>query len=309
MEEEHNETSCFIQKTTANNLLITVYFVTFFGGTTGIALMIFLITGANRLSVTITSVINLLVVHGIFIVGVPFRIVYYFQNKWPYGLFFCRVVSAMSHIHIYISFIFYVVLLTMRYVGFFKQKDSIAFYRTLHPFLVSGIVWFLVCVIILPLVFTQYGTSAPLNEKDCFQFQTEFKNRAVLIMNYIFITVIILVVSLLLAVQIFIIVNVLKKIQRPILAHQEIWVQLKSLFFILVMITCFFPFHIFRIYYMQHPKECFYYNEICLSITALSCLDFFFFAVARFYKESICCFTCISNDFEVSMINVSCISH
>ncbi|KAM5158278.1 putative G-protein coupled receptor 141 [Mantella aurantiaca] len=288
MEDENDQTSCFIQRNTANNLLIVIYFVTCIGGTTGIVLMIFLITGANRLSVTITSVINLLVAHGIFILSVPFRIVYYLQNKWPYGPIFCRVVSAMIHIHIYISCIFYMILLTMRYVGFFKQQDSIAFYRTLHPLLISGVVWFLVCVIIVPLVFTKYGTSAPFNDTECFQFQIEFQHTAVIIVNYIIITVIIVAVCLLLAVQIFIIVKILREIQRPVLAHQEIWVQIKNLFFILVMIICFFPFHIFRIYYMQHARECFYYNEICLSITALSCLDFLFFAVTRFYKKRIC---------------------
>ncbi|XP_018414273.1 PREDICTED: probable G-protein coupled receptor 141 [Nanorana parkeri] len=294
MEEEHNQTSCFIQTNTANNLLITIYFVTCIGGTSGIAFMIFMIAGANRLSVTSTSVINLLVAHAIFILSVPFRIIYYFQNKWLYGPMFCRVVSAMIHIHIYITFVFYVIMLTMRHVAFFKQKDSIVFYRTLHPLLISGVVWLVICVIILPLVFTQYGSNAPVNGSECFQFQTELKNSAVMVMNYILITVIILVGCLLLAVQIFIIVKVLRKIQSPILAHQEIWVQIKSLFLILVMITCFFPFHFFRIYYMQHAEQCFYYNEICLSITALSCLDFLFFAIPRYYKKSICCFPCIT---------------
>ncbi|XP_072268301.1 probable G-protein coupled receptor 141 [Pyxicephalus adspersus] len=290
MEEKLNQATCIIQGNTANNLLITVYFITCIGGTTGIALMIFLISGANRLSVTTTSVINLLVAHGIFILSVPFRIVYYFHNKWTYGPIFCKVVSAMIHIHIYISFIFYVIMLTMRYVAFFKQKDSISFYRTFHPILISIVVWFLICVIFLPLVFTQYGSNANFNQTECFHFQTELQNSAVKIMNYILITGVILVVCLLLAVQIFIIVKVLKNLQRPVLAHQEIWVQLKSLCFILVILICYLPFHIFRIYYMQHAKECYYYNEIVLSITALSCLDFLLFAVTRFYKKRICCF-------------------
>ncbi|XP_040289862.1 probable G-protein coupled receptor 141 [Bufo bufo] len=285
MEEESNQTSCFIDPNVAHPILITIYVVIFIGGLTGISLMIFLIIGANKLSVTTTSVINLLLVHGIFLISIPFRIAYYVQKKWSYGLFFCRIVSAMTHIHIYISFIFYVIMLSMRYISFFKKKDKIEFYRMLHSLGVSGATWIVTSIIILPLVFTQYGKSANFNETECFQFQDAFESQAVVIVNYISSAIIFTVVSCLLAVQIFIIVEVIKQVQRPILAYQETWVQLKSLFFILVMIMCFFPFHMLKIYYVNHTKECFYANEICLSITALSCLDFLFFAVKTYYRK------------------------
>ncbi|KAM4026866.1 putative G-protein coupled receptor 141 [Anomaloglossus baeobatrachus] len=285
MEEELNQTSCFIDPGVAHPILITMYIVIFIGGIIGTSLMIFLIIGTNRLSVTTTSVINLLVVHGIFLISVPFRIAYYVQKRWSYGLIFCRIVSAMTHIHIYVSFIFYVIMLSMRYISFFKKKDKIEFYRTLHSLGVSGATWIIISIIILPSVFTQYGKSANFNETECFQFHDAFQSQAVVIVNYISSVLIFSVVSCLMVVQMFIIVKVVKQVKRPILTHQETWVQLKSLFFILVMIICFFPFHMLKIYYVSHAKECFYVNEICLSITALSCLDFFFFAVKTYYQK------------------------
>ncbi|XP_073405907.1 probable G-protein coupled receptor 141 [Dendrobates tinctorius] len=285
MEEEMNQTSCFIDPSVAYPILITLYIVIFIGGITGTSLMIFLITGTNRLSVTTTSVINLLVVHGIFLISVPFRIAYYVQKRWSYGLFFCRIVSAITHIHIYVSFIFYVIMLSVRYISFFKKKDKIEFYRTLHSLGVSGATWMFISIIILPLVFTQYGKSANFNETECFQFHDAFESQAVIILNYISSAIIFTVISCLLAVQMFIIVKVVKQVKRPILAHQETWVQLKSLFFVLVMITCYFPFHMLKIYYVHHANECFYVNEICLSITALSSLDFLSFAVKTYYQK------------------------
>ncbi|XP_069815793.1 probable G-protein coupled receptor 141 [Dendropsophus ebraccatus] len=277
--EERNQTSCFIDPSVAHHILITIYIIIFIGGITGISLMAFLITGENRLSVTNTSVINLVAVHSIFLISVPFRIAYYVQRRWNYGLFFCKIVSAMIHVHIYVSFIFYVIMLSMRYISFFKKKKRIEFYRTLHSVGVSGAMWIVISIIILPSVFTQYGNSASFNDTECFQFQDAFQSQAVIVVNYLFSSIIFTVVSCLLCVQMYIIINVLKQVQRPILAYHETWAQLKSLFFILVMITCFFPFHMLKIYYMDHAKECFYINEICLSITALSCLDFLLFAL------------------------------
>ncbi|XP_063781255.1 probable G-protein coupled receptor 141 [Pseudophryne corroboree] len=285
MEDESTNTTCYIESSAANATLITIYIVIFIGGTIGAVVMIFLITGMNRLSVTNTSVLNLLIVHGLFLITVPFRIAYYFQNKWNFRLHFCRLVSAMIHLHIYISFIFYVIMLSMRYISFFKQMDKIEFYRTFHSLVASGAVWVLICVIILPLVLTKYGTTASFNETQCFQFQEELKDPAVIKINYFITAVMFTVVCLLLAVQIFIIVQVMKKVGKPVLAHQETWIQLKSIFFILVMIICFFPFHIFKIYYMRHTRECFYYNEICLSITALSCLDFLLFGLKTYFQR------------------------
>ncbi|XP_075067385.1 putative G-protein coupled receptor 141 [Mixophyes fleayi] len=285
MEDKSPNTTCLIESSVANAILSTIYIVIFIGGTIGTFITIFLIIGVNRLSVTTTSVVNLLVAHGLFLITVPFRIEYYIQNKWKFGLPFCRLVSAMIHIHIYITFIFYVVMLSMRYISFFKQMDKIEFYRTFHSLVASGAVWALICILILPLVFTKYGATASINETQCFQFQDEFQNQSVMTMNYIIIAVMFTVVCFLLAVQIFIIAKVMKKVGRPFFAHQETWVHLKSLFFILVMVTCFFPFHMFKIYYMKHTKECFYYNEICLSITALSCLDFLLFGLKTYYQK------------------------
>ncbi|CAN2389637.1 7 transmembrane receptor (rhodopsin family) [Pristimantis euphronides] len=288
-----NQSVCSIQPEVANGILITLYVTVIIGGTIGIIIMVFLLCRTNTRSVTITAIINLLVVHGVFILTVPFRIAYYIQGKWIFKFAFCRLISSMIHIHMYLSFIFYVALLSIRYISYFKQKDRIEFYRNMHSVVASATVWIIILLVVLPMFLVHYGTDEEKYASgQCFYFQKEIDKASVVTLNYIAIAVIFVVVCILLIVQIFIIVKILKKLRRAALDHQEFWVQLKSLFFILVMITCFFPYHMFRIYYIHHTMDCFHYNEIFLGITALSCLDLLLFSVQTYFQKVFQHMTC-----------------
>ncbi|KAM4029397.1 putative G-protein coupled receptor 141 isoform 1-T2 [Anomaloglossus baeobatrachus] len=290
---ETNETICFIPDDVAKGILIALYIIVIIGGTVGIIIMGSLLCRTNTRSVTITAIINLLVIHGIFILTVPFRITYYILEKWKFEFEFCRFISSMIHIHMYLSFIFYVTLLVIRYISYFKQKDKIEFYRKMHSVVASAALWIIILIVVLPVLFLQYGIEKNIyTPEKCFTFYKEIKRPFVFVLNYIIVTVIFLVVCILLIVQIVIIVKIMKKLKRAALDHQEFWVQLKSLFFILVMITCFFPYHMFRIYYLKHSTECFYYNEIFLGITALSCLDLLSFAVQTYFQKVFKHMTC-----------------
>nr|XP_033790842.1 probable G-protein coupled receptor 141 [Geotrypetes seraphini]XP_033790843.1 probable G-protein coupled receptor 141 [Geotrypetes seraphini]XP_033790844.1 probable G-protein coupled receptor 141 [Geotrypetes seraphini] len=272
-------------------VLTALYSFIFIGGVTGITLMSFLLFQSNTRSVTTTAVINLIVVHGIFLLTVPFRILYYIKNEWLLGDDFCKLVSAMIHVHLYLSFIFYVITLVIRYLIFFNRKDKLEFYRTLHAVVASVAVWVLVVVIIFPLFFKEYGRNGKYDSSKCFQFQDEFMKLGVQILNYITIAIILAVVFAFLCMQICIIVGIVRKLQGPVLAYQEFCAQMKSLFFILVMFFCFVPYHIFRIYYVQNVNDCkiVKYNDICLSLTAISCFDMWSFVLqSNYFKQSKC---------------------
>ncbi|XP_063306733.1 probable G-protein coupled receptor 141 [Pelobates fuscus] len=280
-----NETDCLLADNTANGILLAIYSVVFLGGFIGTLIMIFLICRTNTRSVTITAVINLVVAHTVFLLTVPFRIAYIIQKKWIFTTIFCRLVSAMIHIHMYICFVFYLIMLGTRFVIFFQHKDKIEFYRILHSVATSAAVWIVILIIALP-TFLVYGQNSIPNLPDrCFYFHKELSSNIVIIMNYIIIAIMISVVCLLLTIQILIIVKVVKKIQGSVLVHQEFWAQLKSLFFILVMLFCFLPFHLFRIYYLKHTDSCSTYNEISLAVTALSCLDLSIFAIHTYFHK------------------------
>lgn len=80
----------------------------------GIISILFLLVKMNTRSVTTTAVINLVVIHSVFLLTVPFRLIYLIENTWGFGLPFCKFVSAMLHIHMYLTFLFYVVILVIR---------------------------------------------------------------------------------------------------------------------------------------------------------------------------------------------------
>ncbi|KAM3865900.1 putative G-protein coupled receptor 141 [Diretmus argenteus] len=187
--------------------LLSIYTVVLVGGTISMSLMINILQ-SNVRSITTTAVINLIIVHILFLLTVPFRIYFYAFGDWQLGQGFCRVVSSMVHAHILLTFVFYVIILVIRYLAFYNGNDRMEFYRTMHA------MWILA--------------------------------------------------------------QVYRKHQNQTFSHQEFWAQVKSLSFVAVMLVCFVPYNVFRVYYVQNMNakaNLEGVNEVFLAITTLSCLD------------------------------------
>ncbi|XP_038247858.1 probable G-protein coupled receptor 141 [Dermochelys coriacea] len=275
----------------ARYILITIYTVAFIGGTIGAIAMSFLLVKMNTLSVTTAAIVNLVVLHCLVLLTVPFRLYYYISQKWILGLAFCKAVSAMMHIHMYLTLLFYIITVVIRWLIFFQWKDKVEFYRKLHAVAASATVWIVALVIVLPLFSARYGMSGEYGNTTCFTFQQELKEESVKALNYVIIATVTATTCVLLGLQVFIILKVVKKLPGSVWSHQEFWAQIKSLMFISVIIVCFLPYHLFRLYYIQHMKEkqLEIYNDICLSITAISTLDLLSFVISgsRFFKQKI----------------------
>lgn len=276
--------------------LTPVYFIVLIGGLVGVISILFLLVKMNSRSVTTMAVINLVVVHGVFLLTVPFRLAYLIKGTWTFGLPFCKFVSAMLHIHMYLTFLFYVVILVIRYLIFFKRRDKVEFYRKLHAVAASTAMWLLVIVIVVPLVVSQYGNNEEYNEQQCFKFHKELARDYVQVVNYMIIIIVITIAMILLGCQAFITLSMVRKFRHSLLSHQEFWAQLKNLFFIGIILICFLPYQFFRMYYLYvvaHSKSCInkvaFYNEILLSTTAISCCDLllFVFGGSHWVKQKI----------------------
>lgn len=266
--------------------LTRLYSVVLVGGLVGIFSILFLLVKMNTRSVTTTAVVNLVVVHSVFLLTVPFRLSYLVSRTWTFGLPFCKFVSAMLHVHMYLTFLFYMVILVIRYLIFFKRKDKVEFYRKLHAVAASTGLWLLVVVIMVPLIASQYGKYAEYDRQNCFNFHKELAHPYVQVVNYLIVSFVIAVTMVLLVFQTFIIMSMVRKLRHSLLSHQEFWAQLKNLFFIGIIVVCFLPYQLFRIYYLYtlaHSKDCNYtanfYNEIFLSVTAISCFDLLLFVL------------------------------
>uniref|UniRef100_A0A8C8SXI3 Probable G-protein coupled receptor 141 n=1 Tax=Pelusios castaneus TaxID=367368 RepID=A0A8C8SXI3_9SAUR len=277
----------------ADYILITMYTVAFIGGTIGVIAMSFFLVKMNTLSMTTAAIVNLVVVHGLLLLTLPFRLYYYISQKWIFGLEFCKAVSAMMHIHMYLTFLFYIITLVNRWLIFFHLKDKMEFYRKLHAVAASAAVWVLVIVIVLPLFILRYGKEfdKSYDNRTCFKFHRELEKKSVKALNYVMIIAVVCITCILLGLQVFIILKVVKNLSGSVWSHQEFWAQMKSLIFIFVIIICLLPYHLFRIYFLEHTNEAQLenYNEICLSISALSCLDLLSFVISgsHFFKQKI----------------------
>lgn len=267
------------------------------GGLAGVLAILFLLVKMNTRSVTTTAVVNLVVVHSVFLLTVPFRLTYLLRRRWVFGLPLCKFVSAMLHIHMYLTFLFYLVILVIRYLIFFQRKDKVEFYRKLHAVAASAGLWLLVMVIMVPLIASQYGSLEMYDMSDCFNFHKELARTAVRVVNYLICIAVIAVALVLLAFQVFILASMGRRLRgHSLLSHQEFWAQLKNLFFIGVIMVCFLPYQLFRIYYLYtvaRSSDCnddvAYYNEIFLSVTAISCFDLLLFVLggSRWLKQKI----------------------
>ncbi|XP_032556460.1 probable G-protein coupled receptor 141 [Chiroxiphia lanceolata] len=287
-----DSSSAFIHTSTMNTILITVYSVAFAGGGIGSITMSFVLVNMNTLSVTTTAIINLVVVHSLLLFTMPFRIHYYVNKKWVFKMSFCKMVSAMVHIHMYLTFLFYVITLVIRWLIFFQWKDKVEFYRKLHAVAASAAVWVIVIVFVVPVFHFQYGRSGSYNDTTCFKFHKELQRESVKALNYILIVAVACISCVLLGLQIFILVKVARKLSTSFWSHQEFWAQVKNLIFIWVIIICFLPYHLFRAYYVQHIRDFGQlesYNEVFLSLTALSCLDLLSFVLSgsRLFKQKV----------------------
>lgn len=257
-------------------VLLAIYSTVLLTGTISFGLMMHIMKSSST-SVTSVAVLNLIFTHFIFLLTVPFRIYYYANHDWNLGLDWCRVVSVMIHTHMYMSFIFYVIILVTRLMMFYRKTRPVAQFHRIHALLVSAVVWIVVLVVVPCIIFFCYGQSGEEGskanqDKRCFKFGKSMNSTAAKAFNYIISAVIIVVATVLTALQANVLKVLYKKHQRGCTSQQEFWAQLKSLFFALIMVVCFVPYHIFRMVYIRNV-ELESINEVFLSLTTLNCLD------------------------------------
>lgn len=254
--------------------LLAIYSVVLFSGTISLSLMMYMMK-SNMTSSTSIAVLNLIFTHFIFLLTVPFRIYYHATTCWNLGHGWCRAISGMIHIHMYMSFIFYVIILSMRLVMFYCRSGRKVSINRVHALFVSIVVWLVVLVVFPCIMFLYYGNdpehSKSHNNTHCFDFGKHIKSRGK-VFNYIVSIAIIVVSSLLTALQANATWVLYRKHQESCTFQQEFAAHLKSLYFAAIMAVCFIPYHIFRLTYLEN-LDLQNVNEVFLSLTTLNCVD------------------------------------
>lgn len=255
-----------------HTVLLAIHSMVLLSGTVSLSLMMYMMKSSVTSSTSI-AMLNLIFTHFVFLLTVPFRIHYHATQSWNMGSGWCRVISAMIHIHMYMSFIFYVIILVSRLVTFYCRLEREVSFNRGHAILVSIVVWVLVLLVIPCVMYFYYGnvSSSPQNTSHCFEFGKHIES-AGKVFNYI-ISIAIIVVSLALtALQANIVRVLYRKHQGSCTCQLDFWAHLKSLCFAAIMMVCFVPYHVFRLVYLEH-LHLQNVNEVFLSLTTFNCLD------------------------------------
>lgn len=271
--------------------LLGIYSVVFVSGLICFSLAVHVLK-SSATTITSIAVFNLVFTHFLFLLTIPFRIYYYSTNEWALGHVWCKVVSSMIHIHMYMSFIFYVIILISRLWSFYHKTEQIPSIQRLHALLVSVVVWVVVLVTVPCVVTFSYGkkvgNSSHSNETQCFAFGENIQSEAK-VLNYIISTVIIVTTAVLTVLQAKVLLVLYKRDGEKCTLQQDFSAQLKSLCFALIMVASLIPYHIFRLYYLEH-LDLENINEVFLSLTTFNCLDMLTFLGRR------TCFVCYFKD-------------
>ncbi|EDL84520.1 rCG63097 [Rattus norvegicus] len=133
-------------------ILTTAYSVVLFGGTVGTVMMSHMIFKRNSQSSIATIIINIIVLHSLLLISLPFRLSYYLSAVWKLGSFTCRMVSGVIYAHMYLTFVFYVAIVTLRLLIYFK-KLQMQQLQKFHAVALSIIIWMVGSFIFLPIFF------------------------------------------------------------------------------------------------------------------------------------------------------------
>uniref|UniRef100_A0A3Q1FHK7 G protein-coupled receptor 141 n=1 Tax=Acanthochromis polyacanthus TaxID=80966 RepID=A0A3Q1FHK7_9TELE len=264
------QSSVLLNPSNYHTVLLVIYSVVLLCGTISLSLMMHIMKSSST-STTSIAVLNLIFTHFIFLLTVPFRIYYYATNHWSLSWGWCKMVSGMIHIHMYMSFIFYVIILITRLLTFYNKANQMVHFQRIHAFLLSAFVWI-----------TVNSTNG-----HCFNFGKSIKTA--IAANYIISTLIIVVATTLTALQAKVLWVLYKKHRQGCTSQQDFGAQLKSMCFALIMVVCFIPYHLFRFYYLENI-DLQNINEVFLSLTTFNCLDMLTFMGRRtcnicFYKS------------------------
>lgn len=270
-------------------VLLAIYSVVLLCGTISLSLMVHIMK-SSMTSTTSIAVLNLIFAHFIFLLTVPFRIYYYITDKWRLGEEWCKMVSGMIHIHMYMSFILYVIILVTRLLTFYHRGERVVSFQRTHALIVSALAWIVVLIMSLCIVFLNYGrkseedSTGNNSSTECFKFGKSIETA--MEYNYIVSVLIIVVACTLTALQANVLWILYRKHRQGCTSQQDFGAQLKSLCFALIMVLCFVPYHIFRLCYLGdlNLQDI---NEVFLSLTTFNCLDMLTFLGRR--TCSICC--------------------
>lgn len=130
------------------------------------ALWVFALTTKRRNSITV-YMINVALVDLVFILLLPFRIVYYSQDYWPFGDVFCRINAALTVLYPCLALWLFALISTDRYVAIVQPRHTRELKSVRKALLSCAGVWIMTLGSTAPLVFLEEDPDSISNYTTC----------------------------------------------------------------------------------------------------------------------------------------------
>lgn len=134
------------------------------------ALWVFSLTTKKRNSVTV-YMINVALVDLAFILLLPFKMVYYHQDSWPFGDVFCRISAALTIFYPCIALWLFALISSDRYMAIVQPKQGKELRNVPKAVVGSLGLWLMTLGSTIPLLFSQDDPDEASNFTTCIKMQ------------------------------------------------------------------------------------------------------------------------------------------
>lgn len=208
------------------------------------ALWVFALTTKKRNSVTV-YMINVAVVDLTFILLLPFRMVYHYQDYWPFGDLFCRISAALTIFYPCMALWLFALISADRYMAIVQPKHVKELRNVPKAVVASLGVWLMTLGSTLPLLATANDPDRISNFTTCVKMQDIVYMRSDNPVNFVRLIFFFLVpISIMIGCYIVIVDNLIhgrtSKL-KPKVKQKSIRIIITLIVQVLV---CFVPFHV-----------------------------------------------------------------
>lgn len=162
---------------------------------------------------TTTYMINLVVSDSLFVLSLPFRIVYFIKREWLFGSVLCKISVALFYTNMYGSILFLTCISVDRFLAIVHPFRSQAIRTKRNAKLACCAVWVMVLSGSIPTGFLLDTTSENSSKNFCFENYSKKQWRAELSKVVVFIETVGFIIPLML--NVFCSVMVLRTLRKP----------------------------------------------------------------------------------------------
>ncbi|XP_075958817.1 lysophosphatidic acid receptor 6 [Anarhichas minor] len=204
---------------------------------------------------TTTYMINLVASDSLFVLSLPFRIVYFIKGEWVFGRVLCKISVALFYTNMYGSILFLTCISVDRFLAIVHPFRSQAIRTKRNAKLACCAVWVMVLSGSIPTGFllnTTSLTNVKASTNYCFENYSKTQWRAELSKVVVFIETVGFIIPLM--VNVFCSVMVLRTLSKPQTISRGGYLNKKKILrmivvHLLIFCFCFIPYNVNLIFY------------------------------------------------------------